>query len=503
MKVLTKDSDGISVLAFPDEKVNLGDYLLVHQVGQRESLVLQVYEEGYLELNSVTEEIIREELLSITGEGILHDPHDVSHVSRIIRDLRVLGCKTRGSIAQNGSFSMGSIWLPSRAESTISSLSTHNLLKASGRKLGHKIDIGTTGDEHEFSINAEDLDGCLSIITGKKGSGKSHLAKLLASQLVEHGAYVFVFDVNDEYHALAPETIEGKSKVIRWKPGDSLRFTLPYIGKSSISNLLTSVLETPDVSLREFLRIWDNLESQDMLSLSRFGDAIRTWKCNGFVREALSSRYYALVGSRLFTDNDDNAVTIEESIAAHPRGGLFCISLKRSGYSTRRLTIEIILSKILELLERSAIPPVFLFAEEAQLYLRETSWDDLVTRMRHYGIFTTFITNQPDALRNNVYRQADNIFLFNFTNETDLDSISNASTVDRDTLRAIVKTLPTRSCVVLGRTVNELPIVARVSPLGLTALGETRLFFSDRTKIPQLLLAVPKTNGNQTRLSIE
>lgn len=503
MKVLTKDSDSISVLAFPDEEVHLGDYLLIHQAERSESLVLQVYEEGYLGLNSVTEEIIREELLSISGDGILHDPHDVGQVSRIIRDLRVLSCKTRGNVAENGSFSMGSIWLPSRAESTVSRLSTQNLLKASGRKLGHKIDIGTTGDEQGFCISAEDLDGCLNIITGKKGSGKSHLAKLLATQLVEHGAYVFVFDVNDEYHALSPETIEGEPKVIRWKPGDSLQFTMPYIGRSSISNLLTSVLETPGVSLREFFRIWDNLESRDMLSLSRFGEAIRTWKCNEFVREALSSRYYALVDSRLFTDNDDNAVTIEESIAAHPRGGLFCISLKRLGYSSRRLTIETILSKILELLERSAIPPIFLFAEEAQLYLRETSWDDLVTRMRHYGIFTTFITNQPDALRSNVYRQADNIFLFNFTNETDLDSISNASTADRDTLRAIVKTLPTRSCVVLGRAVNELPIVARVSPLGFTALGETRLFFNGRPRIPQLLLTAPEASDSQTHLSME
>ena len=115
------------------------------------------------------------------------------------------------------------------------------------------------------------------------------------------------------------------------------------------------------------------------------------------------------------------------------------------------------------------------------------------------------ISNKLFAKTSKRFSKCDNIEIyccdvkdFNFA-----DSISNASTADRDTLRAIVKTLPTRSCVVLGRAVNELPIVARVSPLGLTALGETRLFFSDRTKIPQLLLAVPKTNGSQTRLSIE
>ena len=98
----------------------------------------------------------------------------------------------------------------------------------------------------------------------------------------------------------------------------------------------------------------------------------------------------------------------------------------------------------MELLERTQIPPVFLFAEEAHLYVRDTYWEDIITRMRHFGIYATFITNQPDAINDGIYRQVDNIFLFNFTNDNDLDKISKVSLADRDTIRSIVKTLPQR-----------------------------------------------------------
>ncbi len=88
------------------------------------------------------------------------------------------------------------------------------------------------------------------------------------------------------------------------------------------------------------------------------------------------------------------------------------------------MTVELILSKLVELLEQKAIPPVFLLSEEAHLYLRDTYWEDLITRMRHFGVFTTFVTNQPDAIKQEIYRQADNIFLYNFSNEADLNLVS-------------------------------------------------------------------------------
>jgi DNA helicase HerA-like ATPase len=118
-----------------------------------------------------------------------------------------------------------------------------------------------------------------------------------------------------------------------------------------------------------------------------------------------------------------------------------------------------------------------LFAEEAHLYVKETYWDDIITRMRHFGIFTTFITNQPDALGDSIYRQVDNIFLFNFVNESDLEKISRVSLIDNDTIKSVVRTLPQRHCLVVGKVVRDLPIVAIIPPIDIVTLGATKKFF--------------------------
>jgi len=139
--------------------------------------------------------------------------------------------------------------------------------------------------------------------------------------------------------------------------------------------------------------------------------------------------------------------------------------------------VELVLSKLVELLDKELISPIFLFAEEAHLYVKETYWDDIITRMRHFGIFTTFITNQPDALGDSIYRQVDNIFLFNFVNESDLDKISRVSLIDNDTIKSVVRTLPQGHCLVVGKVVRDLPIVAIIPPIDIITLGATKKFF--------------------------
>jgi len=138
---------------------------------------------------------------------------------------------------------------------------------------------------------------------------------------------------------------------------------------------------------------------------------------------------------------------------------------------------------MVELLERKKIPPVFLFAEEAHLYLRDTYWEDLITRMRHFGVFTVFVTNQPDAIDQKIYRQVDNIFLYNFSNDSDLNLVSQASMAEADTVRAIVRTLPPRMCLLLGYAVRNLPILVSVDPFDSPASGTTRRFFKDAIEL--------------------
>ncbi len=510
MKLLEKESDVLSVVAMAGESVFQGDYLEVVDDSNSGSVVMQVYDESYIPSQSLTEDIIREQIIEASASGIELDPLEITSVSQMIKDMRLLKCKIRGSI-QNGLLVPNVSWLPSRSKSKIRRISQSKLLSLCGQMGSAKIQLGTTKDNESFTILGEAIDGNLSIITGKKESGKSHLSKILVSSLIASGAVVIVFDLNDEYEGLAYSRDGSKNefseRIVALEPGRTLKFSLDYLGEFSLTSLMQNVLDSPGASLREFIRIINSLHASDNLTLESLGEAIQNWRCNELVKDALYARFQTMKGAGIFAKRDEKGVRIDHVVRSllHS-GGAFVVSLKRASSLTKRMVVEIILSKLVQLLEREAIPPIFLFAEEAHLYLRETYWDDIVTRMRHFGIFTTLITNQPDAIKEGIYRQADNIFLFNFTNESDLEMIAKASTADSETIKSIVRTLPRRHCLILGKVVSDLPMLVKVGEAKFLTLGQTKRFFSQlnnerRNELPKnhQSVSVSMQVGSMTR----
>ncbi|HJS68907.1 MAG TPA: DUF87 domain-containing protein [Nitrososphaera sp.] len=477
MKILSKNSNELLLLAMKEDSAAKGDYMLIED--RSRSMIVQVYDEEYLSSQALIEDIVKEEVVNASSVENLHDPLNIGSLSRLVRDARIFRAKIRASV-NDGRLSSDVTWLPSRVESKIRRLSMKELDSFLGRRGIFPIPLGRAGDE-EFEIYAEDLDGKLSIITGKKESGKSHLSKMLVKTLVQHGAFVVVFDLNNEYSGLGwnrdgtPSVIHRQVKIL--EPGKTLRFSLNYCGKAAVSGMLKNALDMPAASLREFFRIWDSLENKQSLSIDAIGNAVNTWNINELVRDALVSRFHVIQSSRLF---GEGGFQFENVISAGSGGAALVINMGEVSPSVRRMVVELVLSKLVDLLERQAIPPIFLFAEEAHLYIRDTYWEDIITRMRHFGIYTTFITNQPDAISDGIYRQVDNIFLFNFTNDADLDKISKVSLADNDTIRSIVRTLPQRHCLAIGKAVCDLPVVVRVAAAEVLTLGETKKFFNKK-----------------------
>ena len=479
MKILSKNGNELLLLAMKEDSAAKGDYLLIED--RSKSMVVQVYDEEYLSSQALIEDIVKEEVVNASSMENLHDPLNIGSLSRLVRDARVFRTKIRASV-NDGKLSSDVTWLPSRVESRIRRIAMKELSSLLGRYGVFAIPIGRAGREEEFEIYAEDLDGKLSVITGKKESGKSHLSKMLIKTLVQYGAFVIVFDLNNEYGGLGwscdgvPSSIHQQVKIL--EPGKTLRFTLDYCGKTAISGMLKNALDMPAASLREFLRIWDWCESKQSLSIDSIGNAVNTWNINELVRDALVSRYHVIQSSRLFT-NGEGSLQFEDIILGKS-GAAMIINMGEISPTVRRMVVELVLSKIVDLLEHKKIPPIFLFAEEAHIYVRDTYWEDIITRMRHFGIYTTFITNQPDALSDGIYRQVDNIFLFNFTNDNDLDKISKVSLADNDTIRSIVRTLPQRHCLAIGKAVCDLPVVIKVATAEVLTLGETKKFFTKK-----------------------
>jgi len=301
----------------------------------------------------------------------------------------------------------------------------------------------------------------------------------LLISMASYGAPCVVLDVNGEYVNLH-KSKDGRQQSIRLTvlaPRSGLNFALSKLGLRTVSGVLAHALDLPATSSKVFTTIWRDLEARGGLSLPEVIKAVQGWNCHDSVREALVSRLQVLLESGLFSD-ETNSLTEEKIMRLVEDGGILVVNLKNQSQTVRRILVEIFLGELTKILSSNWLKAIFLFAEEAHLYLRETYWDDIVTRMRHIGLFTTFITNQPDTVQEGIYRQADNIFIFNFTNEHDLDTIGKVAKADRETINYLVRGIPTRRCLLLGNVVRDLPLMVDVEALDVRTMGETRLFFS-------------------------
>jgi len=488
MKLYKKEGNIVQILSFPNECAEKGDYLMVEDADVAKALIVQVIDVQFAAVPGVLEELLRtlpDGADPIQGEDI--DPLEIAPHITYIQDATLLVCKIRATL-EGGMLSPSSSWLPSRSQSLIKKISVPELLKLAKVDGNLPIILGGTKDSSLLTIDASSIDGTLNIITGKKGCGKSHLSKLLMASLIGYKATVVIFDLNGEYGSIGM-TNDGKrnmyyDKIFALTPSQNFKVAIDQLHLNVVLGILVNALHLPGTSAREFKHLWKGLKDSGSLTLANLGEAIRNCNCNQHVRDALASRFHSLVNSGFFTDNKAETTMLEESmLKAKDQGGAIIVNLKNTGNIDRQIVVEYVLGKLVDSLQNWKLKAVFLFAEEAHLYLRETYWDDIVTRMRHYGIFTTFITNQPDTIQDTIYRQADNIFLFNFTNEHDLDVVSRAARVDAETVRSIARDLPPHHCLTLGRVVNDFPMVTRVRSLDLKTMGETRLFFAQALQL--------------------
>jgi DNA helicase HerA-like ATPase len=479
MKIYKKQGDTIQILCSPEETVEKGDYLHIEDKKVKKGLIVQVIDIQFANLPGILEDMLRDVITEDSIKGYDCDPFNISSQIETLKDTRLLVCKIRGSM-ENGKAKSEATWLPSRTNSRIA---LYPIEKLASTKNGKRpMTLGRTRSS-SLTVDVKMLDGKLNIITGKKGVGKSHLSKLIILSLIRNGAPCLVFDVNGEYVNIGRsknnEPNPEADKILVMTPGQNLRLGLKSVGLKTLLNTMIYALELPRTSSKVFSRIWRELEKTGKLTLPEFNSAIRRFGCHESVREAIYSRFNTLLDLELFSDDPSEIFDFENSVQKMNRGCAYIINMKDQHSLSRRLVVELFISKLTEQLSEKMLKAVFLFAEEAHFYLRQTYWEDIVTRMRHLGVFTTFITNQPDTVQESVYSQADNIFMFNFTNDHDLEAVSKVAKIDTESIKSIVKDLPKRNCLIVGDIVQDFPVVVNVKPLDVQTMGQTRHFFQD------------------------
>ncbi|MEM0010651.1 MAG: hypothetical protein QXT84_03030, partial [Candidatus Bathyarchaeia archaeon] len=160
MKIVSKKDDEIIVLALPSEEVKKGDYLLIEDPNFKKEMVVQVYDETYIDSSNFLDEIVRDEVIKSSTPSIENDPLEIGTLSYMLMDLRFLKCKIRGCF-EDGVFVPSSNWLPSRASSKIKHITVGELYSKVFGKMDLNIVIGVTLDNQPYSISLHNLDGQL------------------------------------------------------------------------------------------------------------------------------------------------------------------------------------------------------------------------------------------------------------------------------------------------------------------------------------------------------
>jgi len=489
LQVFNKVGDEIILVYHPKESVEVGENLRIVDKEASRGIVVQVIEQNLVDLPGILEDAVRRE--SLTKVTVVErTPSEAEKYVVDVRNMKFARAKIRKELRLlEGAEKLEpwSGWTPDRS-AEITPVPDVFLMNSLGIGRDFPIPLGETSySKMDFRISGYDLQG-INVIVGKKGTGKSHLAKTILLGLISHAAKSIVFDVNDEYSGLAFQ-LDGKTpseyggKIIVLEPEMKIRtlniplkFTLQYIGLDVFYTVLVEAMNLPEPSAYTVRNIWENLEKTGQLSFANLSRNAEQEK-DTRVREAIVRRLDAIGDAQIITDDPKEENKIEDLLGKISEGGAIVINMKAKSRVVREIVVQTIVSKIQQLLEPPESKPIFLLAEEAHMYVSESGWEDIVTRIRHLGAYQLYMTNTPTTIPDLVVRQTDNIFIFNLTNQSDFMHLLPATKTDQETVMAVGKALPPKTCMVIGQTTNDYPFIITTRPLSVTTAGKTKLLF--------------------------
>jgi len=312
-----------------------------------------------------------------------------------------------------------------------------------------------------------------------------------------------VFDINKEYiHLPKAEADPNTGQLLRrgivhLEAGGNFRLSVRQFGLAPMLTLMTR-FGLPEVSSLYFenrvARLWAEAESLERegreapyIGLEQLMQMAEENEFGGgssatVVNHAIRSRLEALRNTRIFSRSPREAASLRESYQKIREGGALVVDV--SGLSN--LAREGFVQAIIELVKDLCMTEInnnthrfpFIFFEEAHLYVSRQSIDYIVTRARHLGITSFFVTNMIHGLDEAVLRQADNLFLLRIPFEDDVRHVSRGAATDYETMAAFVRRLRQRHALVIGNVTAQYPLMFEVDPLaGVNTAGETRYFF--------------------------
>jgi hypothetical protein len=258
------------------------------------------------------------------------------------------------------------------------------------------------------------------------------------------------------------------------------RFGLPEVSALYFENRITRLWAEAEGMERERGRApYVGLEQIiQMAESNEFGGGSNSLVVN----QAIRSRLEAIKNTNIFARNPQEAASLGESYRRIRQGGALVIDISALSNLAREGFVQAIIELVKDLclweIENGTHRFPFIFFEEAHLYVSRQSIDYIVTRARHLGMTSFFVTNMIHGLDETILRQADNLFLLRIPFEDDVRHVSRGAATDYETMGAFVRRLRQHHALVIGNVTAQYPLMFRVDPLkGINTAGETRYFF--------------------------
>lgn len=482
MEVFTiKGENVILMYHAADEAAEVGQqFAILERPSLREGLVVQVISNDSLEYPGLQQEIIQKilEERAATTNVILDREQGMGQ----IRNIKLALAKIRKKI-HNGHWQRWDGWIPTRSVD-ISPIGPDTLIQNIIPAPTVPLNSFCGFKGHKVQFNGPNLN-MVNVITGVKGSGKSHIAKHLLLALASANVPCIVFDINGEYTNLP------NVQVLKW--GENFIPELAQVGYDMLIRVQQAVYPLRETSEAVFLsRIKKTFEDRKKY-LEEQGKAFSidieylknlTWSDNDWVQSAIVRMLDIIDEKNLFLNTKNrkhNPITnFNHVFNTATQGKPIVLDIRALESSLQSALVK----SIHDMIEKICIEEAnsgkgrfpFVFYEEAHFYVRDDVILNIITRGRHIGIGSIFITNTPQKLPDTVFRQLDNLFLLTLTHKDDIRNVSKNSFTDEDTIESFATRLPERHALIVGNLTDRYPLIVEILdlPPGVPPTGRTR-----------------------------
>jgi hypothetical protein len=179
-----------------EEDLRVGESLCVREKDTGRGLIVQIMEFRTATYPSMARELLRLALAgnewaaeALRQQEAMGDGKEVSLNGNMVseeRNLKVAITKIRRTLLSNGEWDQWDGWIPHR-DVEVFPVPDDEMFRQCVELLGNSLELGYTLRGKPFRVEGRHTEK-INIITGVKGSGKSHLAKVIKLELIERGA---------------------------------------------------------------------------------------------------------------------------------------------------------------------------------------------------------------------------------------------------------------------------------------------------------------------------